>query len=87
MGIYAVGDVMVLVPARKPDWSSPGEPNASCHDLTSLIIYSYNVCIDLPDFILIFHLSYHFHLQLAKRRTKVVSFHRLSGTGMTSLIL
>ena len=27
------------------------------------------------------------YLQLAKRRTKVVSFHRLSGTGMTSLIL
>ena len=31
---------MVLVPARKAVWSSPGEPNASCHDLTSLIIYS-----------------------------------------------
>ena len=27
------------------------------------------------------------YLQLAKKRTKVVSFHRLSGTGMTSLIL
>ena len=26
------------------------------------------------------------YLQLAKKRTKVVSFHRLSGTGMTSLI-
>ena len=27
------------------------------------------------------------YLQLAKKRTKVVSFHRLSGSGMTSLIL
>ena len=27
------------------------------------------------------------YLQLAKKRTKVVSSHRLSGTGMTSLIL
>ena len=27
------------------------------------------------------------YFQLAKKRTKVVSFHRLSGTGMTSLIL
>ena len=27
------------------------------------------------------------YLQLAKKRTKVVSFHRLAGTGMTSLIL
>ena len=27
------------------------------------------------------------YLQLAKKRTKVVSFHRLSGTRMTSLIL
>ena len=27
------------------------------------------------------------YLQLAKKRTKVVSFHRLSGTGMTSLIV
>ena len=27
------------------------------------------------------------YLQLAKKRTKVVSFHRLSGTGMASLIL
>ena len=26
------------------------------------------------------------YLQLAKKRTKVVSFHRISGTGMTSLI-
>ena len=26
------------------------------------------------------------YLQLTKKRTKVVSFHRLSGTGMTSLI-